>query len=125
MWFFWLYLLLPILTVILWIIGIRIFYIEVFRATVYKELINLWGKVGWSIIIIFFILRLWGFYNYWRFGRKERRKRFAPTAYHKLTEYFQVPIELLPTLQSNKEIVWPIKDNPDKDVANFITSKIQ
>ena len=74
MWVFWLYLFLPILTVVLWLTGIRIFYIEVIEDAGYRELINLWGKVGWSIIVVFLILRLWGFYNYWRFGKREKEE---------------------------------------------------
>ncbi|MBT9537848.1 MAG: poly-beta-1,6-N-acetyl-D-glucosamine biosynthesis protein PgaD [Thermodesulfovibrionales bacterium] len=120
MWVFWLYLFLPILTVVLWLTGIRIFYIEVIEDAGYRELINLWGKVGWSIIVVFLILRLWGFYNYWRFGKRERRKRFPSNTYHKLAEYFQIPLEQIPTLQSSKEVVWPMKDNPEKDVAKWM-----
>ncbi|PIP12730.1 MAG: poly-beta-1,6-N-acetyl-D-glucosamine biosynthesis protein PgaD [bacterium (Candidatus Stahlbacteria) CG23_combo_of_CG06-09_8_20_14_all_40_9] len=120
-WGFWLYLFLPLLTFVLWLLGIRYFYTEVIEAAGYRELINLWGKVGWSILGIFLILRLWGYYNYWRFGKRERRKRFSSNTYHKLAEYFQIPLEQLPTLQSSKEVVWPMKDNPEKDVAKWIT----
>jgi biofilm PGA synthesis protein PgaD len=109
MWGFWLYLFLPLLNLVLWLMGIRYFYIEVIELTGYKGLINLLFKIGWVILSVFLILRLWGYYNYWRFGKRERRKSLPSGTFEKLAEYFQVPLEQIQDIQSRKEVVWPIQ----------------
>jgi len=109
MWGFWLYLFLPLLNLVLWLMGIRYFYIEVIELTGYNGLINLLFKIGWVILSVFLILRLWGYYNYWRFGKRERRKSLPSGTFEKLAEYFQVPLEQIQDIQSRKEVVWPIQ----------------
>jgi biofilm PGA synthesis protein PgaD len=121
MWGLWLYLFLPLLSISLWLLGVRYFYIEVIEKVGYKELINLWGKVGWGILGVFLVLRLWGYYNYWRFGKKDRRRSLSPTTYETLSEHFHVSRERLSELQSNKEVVLPIQDDLKKDVAEWIS----
>lgn len=111
MWGVWLYLFLPLLNLILWLMGIRYFYIEVIELAGYKGLMNLLLKTGWVILGVFLILRLWGYYNYWRFGKKERRKSLPTGTSEKMAEYFQVSPEQIQDIQSSKEVVWPIRYN--------------
>ncbi|HLA00847.1 MAG TPA: poly-beta-1,6-N-acetyl-D-glucosamine biosynthesis protein PgaD [Thermodesulfovibrionales bacterium] len=109
MWGLWFYLFLPLLNLVLWVLGIQYFYIEVFELAGYKGLINLLLKAGWVILGVFLILRFWGYYNYWRFGKRERRKSFPSETLEKTVEYFQVSPEQIQDLQSSKEIVWPLQ----------------
>jgi biofilm PGA synthesis protein PgaD len=109
MWGLWFYLFLPLLNLVLWVLGIRYFYIEVFELAGYKGLINLLLKAGWVILIVFLILRFWGFYNYWRFGKRERRKSLPSETFEKMSEYFQIPPEQIQHIQSSKEVVWPLQ----------------
>ena len=114
-WGIWIYMFLPFLNLILWILGIQIFYVEVFKEAGYLEFIDMISKMGWIIVIVFLILRIWGFYNYRRFGRKDRRKGpLLDTTYESLSEYFQVSKELIPDLQNSKEVVWPIQEDTKK-----------
>jgi biofilm PGA synthesis protein PgaD len=108
MWGLWFYLFLPLLNLVLWVLGIRYFYIEVFELGGYKGLINLLLKAGWVILTVFLVMRFWGLYNYWRFGKRERRKNLPSETFEQTVEYFQVSPEQIQQVQSSKEVVWPL-----------------
>lgn len=108
MWGLWLYLFLPLLNLVLWVLGIRYFYVEVFELAGYKGLINILLNAGWVILFVFLILRFWGIYNYHRFGKRERRKGFPPATLEKLAENFQISPEQIQHIQSSKEVIWPL-----------------
>lgn len=109
-WAFWLYLLLPILNIVLWVLGVRYAYVEVLKKGGYQQLLDLLEKMGWAILIVFIILRLWGYYNYRRFGGKARRKSVSSATNEQLSEFFHVPTERITDLQSKKEVAWPPDD---------------
>ena len=106
MWGIWLYLLLPVLNILLWYMGIRVFYVEVIEDVGYMELLGLINKMGWTVITVFLALRLWGYYNYIRFGRKNRRRGTLPVTIEKLAEHYNIPVEDIKTMQSEKEVDW-------------------
>jgi poly-beta-1,6-N-acetyl-D-glucosamine biosynthesis protein PgaD len=119
-WGFWIYLLLPVLNFVLWLLGIRYFYVEVFQKAEYMQLLDLLGKMGWTILVVFLVLRLWGYYNYVKFGKKNRRKSVSSTTAEQLSEFFHIPPEQIPQLQLKKEVVWPIQQGPDEDVPVWL-----
>ena len=123
MWAVWLYLFLPLLNILIWFLGIRYFYVEVIKLAGYRELLNLLFKAGWVILAVFLILRLWGYYNYRRFGRRERRKSLPPDGREKMVAYFQVPLEKIEDIQSSKELVWPIQHDLKQDVESWLALK--
>ncbi len=106
MWGLWIYLFLPLMNIVLWLLGIRYFHIEVIEKVGYKELIGLLNNMGWTVLVLFLILRLWGYYNYIRFGKKDRRRRTPSLTTERLAEHFHIPIEEVKNLQSKKEIIW-------------------
>lgn len=122
MWALWLYLFLPLLNVILWLLGIRFFYVEVFEKAGYVQLLNLLNKIGWGILAVFAILRFWGYYNYLRFGRKDRRKSTSSTTVGQLSESFNLPPEKIIELQSQKEVVWSPQHNLNQGAADQKTT---
>jgi biofilm PGA synthesis protein PgaD len=107
-WALWLYLFLPLLNIILWLLGIHFFYVEVFEKAGYLQLLSLFSKMGWSILVVFAVLRFWGYYNYLRFGKKDRRKFVSPTTAEQLSVLFNLPPEQIVELQSKKEVTWPL-----------------
>ena len=68
MWGLWIYFFMPIISFILWLIGVRHFYVELIEKGGYLEFLDLIHRLGWTIIVVFAILRLWGYYNYIKFG---------------------------------------------------------
>ncbi len=111
-WGVWAYLLMPLLSLLLWLLGVRIFYIEVIVGAGYVEFLDLVGKLGWSIVIVFLILRFWGYYNYWRFGKKNRRSSLPLDSIdQKMSEFFRIPLEEMHALRSRKEVILHIQNN--------------
>jgi poly-beta-1,6-N-acetyl-D-glucosamine biosynthesis protein PgaD len=108
MWAIYLYLILPVLNVILWLLGVQIIFMEVIEKSMYLHLLNLLENLGWCILIVFGILRIWGYYNYIRFGRKNRRKEASCVTIEQLAEFFELPPEQILRLQSQKEVFWPM-----------------
>lgn len=102
----WAYLLLPLVNIVIWIIGLRSIEISVIEQLGYKEMMGLASKMGWIVLAVFLILRLWGFYNYKRFGKKSRRMSSPPVTIEQLAEHFHLPVEQVKYMQSQKEIAW-------------------
>jgi len=113
MWGIWLYLLLPVLNIVLWIVGMRHIRFSVIEQVGYKELFDLLDKMGWTVLIVFLIMRSWGYYNYFRFGKKDRRKDAVKTDTDQMAEYYKVTVEEVEEMRGNKEIYWPY--SADKD----------
>jgi poly-beta-1,6-N-acetyl-D-glucosamine biosynthesis protein PgaD len=105
-WGLWAYLLLPIVNIAMWIIGLRFIEVSVIEQLGYKEMTDLISKMGWIVLTVFLTLRLWGFYNYKRFGKKSRRMSSPPVTIEQLAEHFNIPAEQVKYMQLQKEIVW-------------------
>jgi poly-beta-1,6-N-acetyl-D-glucosamine biosynthesis protein PgaD len=106
-WGIWLYLLLPVVNIIMWILGFKFIKISVIEQVGYKEFFDLMSKMGWTVLIVFLILRVWGYYNYHRFGKRGRRKESPPVTIEQLAEHYRIPVHEIMTMQGQKEIDWP------------------
>jgi biofilm PGA synthesis protein PgaD len=73
-WGVYLYLLLPMFTLLLWVFGIQTIFDELIGAKGYEELIRLLQNGGITTLVIFLIISGWTYYNYiWFLRRGERR----------------------------------------------------
>ena len=73
-WVLYVYVLLPIFTLVLWVFGVRTIYDEIFGLKGYMALIDILKNGGLITIAILAILAGWAFYNYRMFvSRGERR----------------------------------------------------
>jgi biofilm PGA synthesis protein PgaD len=73
-WVLYIYVLLPIFTLILWVLGVRTIYDEIFGLKGYMALIDILKNGGLITVAILAILVGWAFYNYRMFvSRGERR----------------------------------------------------
>lgn len=111
MWGLWVYFFLPILNIVLWFMGVRYFYSEVIAPRAYSELLSLLGHVGWIVVVVFLVLRLWGYYNYRRFGKLNRRKFPAPTTAEDISRFCSIPVDHILMYQNQKEVFWPSHGN--------------
>jgi len=124
MWGIWSYLLLPILNLILWLIGIRIFYLELVAGSAYPEFLALARNAGWIVFTIFVILRCWGLYNYWKFGKVNRRTSVSSDfGERQLSEHFQVSSEIVRDLRTQKEVLWPVRGDEPRNIADWLSAK--
>ncbi|MCX5834247.1 MAG: poly-beta-1,6-N-acetyl-D-glucosamine biosynthesis protein PgaD [Deltaproteobacteria bacterium] len=73
-WVFYIYVLLPIFTLVLWVFGFRTIFDEIFGQKGYMALIDILKNGGLITVAILAILVGWAFYNYRMFvSRGERR----------------------------------------------------
>ncbi len=105
-WGIWVYLLLPLVNIIMWILGLRFIEISVVEKLGYAEMIGLMIKMGWIVLTVFLILRVWGLYNYKRFGKRSRRESSPPVTIEQLAMHFHIPVEQVEYMRSQKEVVW-------------------
>ena len=106
-WGIWLYLLLPVVNILMWILGFKVIKISVIDQVGYNDFFDLMNKMGWIVLIVFLILRLWGYYNYRRFGKRSRRKEAPPVTVEQLAEHYRISVHKIKSMQSQKEVVWP------------------
>lgn len=73
-WGVYLYLLLPMFTLVLWIFGIQTIFDQIIGEKGYEELIRLLANGGITTLVIFLLITGWTYYNYlWFMRRGERR----------------------------------------------------
>jgi len=73
-WGIYLYLLLPLLTLVLWVFGVQTIYDQIIGEKGYEELARLMQNGGITVLVIFLIVSGWTYYNYlWFLRRGERR----------------------------------------------------
>jgi len=114
MWGIWIYLLLPVINIILWLGGIRYFHITVIEQIGYQEFLDLVSKMGWIVLTIFLVMRLWGYYNYRNFGKKSRRRGNVPVTIEQLAAHYHISVDLVKIYQSKKEIDWHIAEDAEE-----------
>ena len=111
MWALWLYLFLPLVTVVLWVAGAHYVYLAFFERSALDQLVEMITKIGWAVMVIFLVMRGWGYYNYYVFGRKNRRKMHNVAGTADLGKHIGLTGQEVWGLQNQKEIVWePLYD---------------
>lgn len=107
MWVLWIYLLWPLISLILWAIGLHAMFSNLFDRNVLQQLADLIKNMGLTVIIVFIIMTAWGRYNFYKFGRKERRKgRGLTVGPVDLGQHFDLSSTEVLNLQKQKVIVW-------------------
>jgi biofilm PGA synthesis protein PgaD len=105
MWAFWIYLFLPMATVVLWVAGLHFIYHSVVEPAVLTHVKEMLMRLGLFIAIVFVALRGWGYYNFYVFGRLNRRKHSAPITPADMAGHFGLSEDRVRMLQNEKEIV--------------------
>ena len=106
MWALWIYLFMPLLSLVLWVVGLPYIYKTLFSEEVLFQLVVLLERMAWVVLIIFLLLRGWGVYNYYVFGRRNRRRQSDEVTLAELGLHFGITAEDVRLLQHSKEIVW-------------------
>jgi len=74
-WVFWIYLWLPVISLVAWWAGFHLFYEEMIARKGYESFFDLVGWYGMVVLSIAIVFLSWAGYNLLRFRGKERRKR--------------------------------------------------
>jgi biofilm PGA synthesis protein PgaD len=94
-WAIWLYLWLPVLAVIGWLLGIDIAYREMVMKHGYVELVDDLGLYTFIVCCLGGSLLIWAYYNFFRFRGVERRKERTPVTFEQISRHYQIaPDEL-------------------------------
>lgn len=104
MWATWIYLLLPLINIILWILGIRIFYVELIEKAGFSRIVNMFYNIGWIAAAIFISFWLWGYYNLKRYGKLKRRKNIEDRNDQKLLAALGITPEQHQHMRTQKEV---------------------
>ena len=125
MWVLWLYLLVPLINLILWGLGIHYFYNTVFATTTASDIMAMMSTAGWTILGVFVVLRIWGLYNYWAFGKHDRRKAKDMSTIYGLARFHRIPPSRILSMQERREVVWPMYRtlHPDRDVEDWLEGR--
>lgn len=86
LWALWIYLWLPVLTGVFWIIGIRAAYREIFGGPRGISLASL----GWVLLIATAAVTYWSAYNMIRYGQSTRRSRTREVSKKAVAESFGI-----------------------------------
>lgn len=86
LWLLWIYLWLPLITAILWILGIRAAYLDLFLGARGLGLIG----IGWISLIALVTMTYWSLYNRFRYAKKMRRKSSGAVAKSDIAAVFGV-----------------------------------
>lgn len=104
-WMLWVYIWLPLLSLIAWGFGVQLFYDEMILANGFEVFIKLAGTYAMVILLLAATLLGWAQYNWVRFRKKERRRMIELVAPEDMAEYFQVDKEELITWHDANRIV--------------------
>jgi poly-beta-1,6-N-acetyl-D-glucosamine biosynthesis protein PgaD len=106
MWVLWGYFFLPMINLLMWLIGGGQIYAIIIHQAHYRDLIRMIQTTGWFALAIFVVLRGWGYYNYRRYGKRERRRSVPPASVESLAAFFNLSEATTRRLQHQKEIIW-------------------
>lgn len=122
-WGFWFYLWLPIVSLMAWWFGFKIFY---------SQMVNLGGLHGFLKQIHLFtsgigltsgVLAVWSFYNLRRYGSYSRRNRLLPTDAKQLAIYLNTAMPKLSQIQQSNRISFSFSEDDLIDKIHLSLSK--
>jgi biofilm PGA synthesis protein PgaD len=94
-WALWIYLWLPVLAAIGWLLGLNIAYREMVVKHGYIELLEQLGLYGFVVAILGGSLLTWAYYNFFRFRGVERRKERPRVTLEEISARYQIAPEEL------------------------------
>ena len=104
-WALWIYLWMPILGFIGWLLGVRLAYDQMVVKGGYVGLMHLMGIYALIILALGATLLLWAYYNYFRFRGQERRRPRPVVDLASLTQRYNMTAETLSRWTDAKRLI--------------------
>ncbi len=104
-WSLWLYLWLPLINLIAWLLGFKVFYQHMIVLGGYAGFLQLLGVYFVIILLIGMTLLSWALYNQIRFRGKDRRGAVPPARNEDVARFFGVSEEELQAAQKTRRLV--------------------
>ncbi len=111
MWGIYLYLWLPLVSLVAWLFGIQLFYHELIEAGGYLELLDKVALYATVIPAIFVVIISWSLSNQRRFRGQERRNEVSEISPAEMTAFFDVTTGEFERLRAASRIVIAIDEN--------------
>ncbi len=111
MWGIYLYLWLPLVSLVAWLFGIQLFYHELIEAGGYLELLDKVALYATVIPAIFVVIISWSLSNQRRFRGQERRNEVSEISPAEMTAFFDVTTGEFERLRAASRIVITIDEN--------------
>lgn len=121
LWLVWIYLWLPLVSLVAWGLGIRLFAIEMMRPEnldYLKELL-LYGQV---MLLVFILVMAWSSYNLMRFRGIDRRRPPLPVTTAQEAEHFGIALGVIEDLKSARAIT--VRFTPSGRIMEPITDNV-
>jgi biofilm PGA synthesis protein PgaD len=104
-WTLWLYLWLPMISLIGWLFGVKLFYEHMIVLGGYRGFLQLLGLYSLAVFCISMSLILWALSNQFRFRGNERREPIPPANHEDVARFFKIREEALHEAQNAKSLV--------------------
>ena len=104
-WALWLYLWLPLMSLLAWFLGINIFYTHMLELGGYAGFLELLGWYAITVLLIGIIFGVWMMVNIFRFRGKEKRHPVADVEDYEVADYFGVDSEFLSDFADKRSLV--------------------
>lgn len=123
-WFIWIYIWLPFLNLLAWILGIKIFYDEMIIREGLQSLLLLSGLYAIVIFALGGSLIAWGVYNWIRFAGVERRQYIPNVTTVATAHHFRVDVNALIQWQDARRMIVYVDDAGRVTNVDTIASNI-
>ena len=112
LWSVWVYWISPVVTALLWFLGITVFQTQVITKSGFSEFIDILRNGGLLVLLITLVMLSWIYYNYlWFLKRGERRNKDVLLSDEKeIARLCDVEMTALRKIKGNSRIVIEIKD---------------
>jgi poly-beta-1,6-N-acetyl-D-glucosamine biosynthesis protein PgaD len=106
-WGIYLYLILPLFTMVMWSLGVKTFYDQFIGARGYEDLRNLLKDGGITFFVVLLVLLIWTYYNYLWFKRRGERRGNRPLVNSDpwFAEQLCCSVENLETIRKSRRLV--------------------
>ncbi len=104
-WILWFYLWIPLVSLVAWLFGFKLFYQHMIVLQGLQGLLDLAGWYGLVIAMLGISLLGWALYNQLRFRGREKRRYQEMIKPHELAAFYRIDPKLIPRLQHAKRIL--------------------
>ena len=116
-WMIWFYLWIPIISILAWVFGIKVFEYHMIELEGYKDLIALLGWYATGITLLGGSLIAWATYNIQRFKESTRRGSRSEVSVEDQADHFQVDVKDVQIWREMQLIV--IEHNENLQIAKL------
>jgi biofilm PGA synthesis protein PgaD len=118
-WVAWVYIWLPLLSLVAWIFGYRLFYDEMIVKAGFQALVERIGNYSLVILVCGCVFVGWAVYNRLRFRGRERRHAAYPLTTEEVSEYFNVNPDSMRRWHGAKRLVVHHTDTGEIDQVDI------